>query len=493
MIISKSDYIKYYQCPKCLWLYKNRKDLIPEDIGEQMAGMLAGGQAVEDEAYKLFPKGAAVPGGGFRESIDNTTKLILDKAPVIFQASFWNNDLFCRSDIIKHNPKDNTWDIYEVKSATKVKPEYIPDLAFQKTCLYEAGLKVNKTYIIYVNNEYVRQGEIEPEKFLKTKDVTKKVNDLIEEIQGNIYKIYDLIKQKEEPKVRIVKQCENPYPCMFIDYCWLHIPEHSIYNFYPSEDEINRLLDDNIIDLADVPAGIITRDKYKKYYEAHKADKVIINKKAIREELNKYKYPLYFLDYETNSPGVPAFNGYRPYQRMTFQYSLHVLEKPGGELKHYEYLADKNEDPSPGLAKSLSKLIGPKGSVVVWYKGFEAGCNTEMGERYPEYAAFFEDINSRLLDLMEFFSNGYYVDKNFFGSASLKKVLPVFVPHLSYQDLIIQEGMAASDSWPVLIGNDIGEQEKKDLKSDMLKYCGLDTYGMVEIFRILNEKMIDER
>ncbi|MBU4141289.1 virulence RhuM family protein [Patescibacteria group bacterium] len=35
MIISKSDYIKYYQCPKEVWLYKNRKDLIPEDTGEQ--------------------------------------------------------------------------------------------------------------------------------------------------------------------------------------------------------------------------------------------------------------------------------------------------------------------------------------------------------------------------------------------------------------------------------------------------------------------------
>ena len=452
-----------------------------------MAGALASGQAVEDIASKLFPQAVSVPSGRFQEGIDKTTKLILDKAPVIFQASFWNNDLYCRSDIIKHNPEDNTFDIYEVKSATKVKPEYIPDLAFQKTALREAGLKVKNTYVIHVNNEYVRQGEIEPEKFLITEDVTDKVNNFLEEIRENIDKIYNLIKQKEEPKVRIVKQCYNPYPCMFIDYCWQDIPKHSIYNVYPSEAEINRLLDDNIVDLADVPAGVITRDKYKKYYEAHKADKVLINKEAIRVELKKYEYPLYFLDYETNSPGIPKYDKYRPYQRMTFQYSLHVQEKPGGELKHYEYLADKNEDPSPGLAESLRKLIGPKGSVVAWYKGFEAGCNTEMGERYLEHAAFFADINSRLLDLMEFFSNGYYVDKGFFGSASLKKVLPVFVPHLSYQELNIQEGMAASDSWPVLIGNDLNEQEKKDLKSDMLKYCELDTFAMVEIFRVLSE------
>ncbi|MFH0923612.1 MAG: DUF2779 domain-containing protein, partial [Candidatus Falkowbacteria bacterium] len=288
-----------------------------------------------------------------------------------------------------------------------------------------------------------------------------------------------------EPEVRIVKQCNNPYPCMFIQYCWKDIPEHNIYNVYPTEKEIHRLLDDNIVDLADVPAGVITKDKYKRYYEANQADKVLIDKPAIKAEIAKYEYPLYYLDYETNAPGIPIFDGYRPYQRMTFQYSLHVQEKLGGEVKHYEYIADKDEDPSPGLAESLSKLIGPKGSVIAWYKSFEAGCNTEMGERYPEYVNFFNDINSRLLDLMEFFSNGYYVDKGFFGSASLKKVLPVFVPHLSYNELNIQEGMAASDSWPILIGSDLDEQEKKDLKNDMLKYCELDTFALVKILEKL--------
>lgn len=33
MFISKSDYTKYWQCSKRLWLYKNRKDFILEDLG----------------------------------------------------------------------------------------------------------------------------------------------------------------------------------------------------------------------------------------------------------------------------------------------------------------------------------------------------------------------------------------------------------------------------------------------------------------------------
>ncbi len=46
--------------------------------------------------------------------------------------------------------------------------------------------------------------------------------------------------------------------------------------------------------------------------------KFILKKENIKEELGKLEYPLYFLDYETFSPGVPLFDGYRPYQRMTF-------------------------------------------------------------------------------------------------------------------------------------------------------------------------------
>jgi hypothetical protein len=272
---------------------------------------------------------------------------------------------------------------------------------------------------------------------------------------------------------------------MFVDYCWQHVPEHSIYNAYLDEDVLNKLLDEGIIKIEDVPTGMITNIKYERYYKAVKTGKINIDKKAIAGELKKYKYPLYFLDYETNSPAVPMFDGYRPYQRMVFQYSLHVIAKPGGKIKHYEYLADKYEDPSIGLAEDLSKRIGPKGSVIAWYKKFEAGCNKEMGERYPEFAEFFESVNKRLLDLMDFFANGYYVDKDFFGSASLKKVLPVIAPHLSYKELNIQEGGTASESWLPLIGGDLSLEEKKALKSDLLKYCELDTYAMVEIFNKL--------
>ena len=103
----------------------------------------------------------------------------------------------------------------------------------------------------------------------------------------------------------------------------------------------------------------------------------------------------------------------------------------------------------------------------------------------PEYKEFYEKLNERVLDLMVPFSNGWYADKGFKGSASIKSVLPVLVPELSYKVLGIQEGGAAQRLWmeAVLDGKRDGEKDK--ILSDLEEYCGLDTLAMVEIYKKL--------
>jgi hypothetical protein len=118
--------------------------------------------------------------------------------------------------------------------------------------------------------------------------------------------------------------------------------------------------------------------------------------------------------------------------------------------------------------------------------GFEKGCNTEMGERASEYQMFYEDINNRMYDLMHVFKKGFYVHKEFYGSASLKKVLPVVVPELSYNELDISEGMTASNSWGDMVTKDMSQEEKDKIYNGLLEYCELDTLAMVKILDKLN-------
>ena len=137
------------------------------------------------------------------------------------------------------------------------------------------------------------------------------------------------------------------------------------------------------------------------------------------------------------------------------------------------------------MLKRLKEDIGPVGSVIVWYKSFEMKRNEEMAEMFPEFAEFLEGVNGRVVDLMEPFSNGLFVDKDFLGSASIKKVLPVLVPELSYKELGIQEGASAQRLWmeEVLKGDSSIDKEK--LFSDLVKYCTLDTLAMVKIWSVL--------
>jgi len=108
-----------------------------------------------------------------------------------------------------------------------------------------------------------------------------------------------------------------------------------------------------------------------------------------------------------------------------------------------------------------------------------------MAARMPDTREFFESVNARIFDLMEIFSKQHYVHKDFKGSASIKKVLPVMVPDLSYKDLDIREGGAAAQSWKKIIDRKCTVAETEKIAEDLKKYCERDTYAMYAIWREL--------
>ncbi|MCX6740338.1 MAG: DUF2779 domain-containing protein [Candidatus Parcubacteria bacterium] len=485
-MLSKSQFLKYIQCYKYLWLYKFRRDLLPEETDESLQRIFDEGYEVEDYARKLFPKGVKAE-GLYETAKKNTDKLIKDGNKVIFQATAMANSLYAMADIFVKN--GDKWDIYEVKSSTQVKDIHVIDLSFQKICFESAGYKIGKTHLVVINTSYVRKGKIDPKELLKIEDISSDVRNLISEIKLNIESALKLIKSPKEPQIRILKQCSSPYECPFIDYCWKDVPDHSIYSIACglSEKKLNELLDQDILEIKDIPEDFLTRDRALMHRHVVKHNKVHIEPDKIKEDLNNLKYPLYFLDYETFSPAIPLFDGYKPYQRIVFQFSLHVQEQPGGKLNHYEFLAKDFKDPTEDLLKALRKFISKKGTAISWNAMFEKGCNSEMAKRAPQYASFLKSVNDSMYDLMLIFRKGYYVHKNFHGSASIKKVLPVLIPKLSYKNLNIQEGGTASDSWKTLIDPDIDKKEKDKLYKDMTDYCGLDTMAMVEILKFLQK------
>jgi hypothetical protein len=212
-----------------------------------------------------------------------------------------------------------------------------------------------------------------------------------------------------------------------------------------------------------------------------------IDHDAIRETLSKLIFPLYFLDYETLAKPIPPLLGYKPNQAIVFQVSVHRLDADG-TLTHFEYLADDIEYASEGLVKMLQEVVGDTGHVIVWYESFEKGRNTELGELHPEAREFFMNMNTRVFDLMKVFSQ-HYADPAFGGSFSIKSVLPVMLPELTYKSLEIQNGTMALSEWEKMVTGKMTPEYRAQTRENLLRYCELDTRAMVELYKILKAKV----
>jgi len=211
-----------------------------------------------------------------------------------------------------------------------------------------------------------------------------------------------------------------------------------------------------------------------------------VDKGAITEFLSSLEYPLYYLDFETIGPAIPLFDGVRPYQNVPFQYSAHVVRDEHSKPEHYSYLTDGTGDPRHGLLAELQKVLGYSGSIIAYNKGFEEGCLRDMAAALPEYSDWIEQVCTRLVDLLEPFRNFYYYHPAQKGSASLKAVLPA-ITGKGYEDLVISDGQVASLTFLTAIYGEIPEEERAKVMSDLEKYCGRDTEGMIWIVERLRE------
>ena len=433
----------FLECPLWLWMEKVRPDLLPEETAGDRERM-AQGRIVDELAQELFPGGVVIQGFN-RPGFAATQKAIASGAKILYQPTALADGLTARADILVKG-RGKTWDLHEVKATTKVKPEHPVDVAFQRMCFERSGIPIGKVSLVHLDNTYVRKGKVNPKKLLVDENVTSEADRGMEIVERYLDQAREVLSWPKTLRQEHVRLCPNPRRC---DYyaAWLD-------------------------------ATSSKKSKLPKSEPTFDSD-------AIAAELGKLQYPLHFFDYETYGPAVPSFNGYRPYQAVPFQFSVMVLMAPDAELRAFDFLMDTFDDPSLPLIEALQEAIGPKGSVISWNAIFEKTRNEELAEMHPEHATFLKSVNRRTFDLMQIFKRKLYDDPAFCGSASLKAVMPVLVPKLSYKSLNIQEGTTASASWPVLVGDGLSKPKRAELRRDMIEYCRLDVYGMVEILKKL--------
>ncbi len=479
-LLTKSKYLYGIQCPMLLWISVNRKELIPvPDAATQYK--FDQGHLVGELAKKLYPDGIDIPSDNFMGNINRTKELLNQRKP-LFEAGVMVGNLFSRTDIL--NPvNEDEWDIIEVKSSTEIKDINLHDVSFQKLCWEESGLKVRKCFLAYINNKYVKNGEINPQELFIVDDITEPVGFKSLDIRDKISGMMEIINLPDCPEAIIGACCSDPYDCPLMDTCWAELPEHNVFTLYYGGKKSCELYDRGIVEIADIPKTYKLNDKQQIQLSCVANDNVHIDKEGIKEFLSGLEYPLYLLDFETFSTVIPVYDGTRPYQNIPFQFSLHIQENPGGKLQHHEYLAEGKDDPRPGLLAALHNKIGDAGSIVAYNKSFEENVLKDLALAFPEYSEWINGILPGFVDLLVPFRSFNYYNPLQHGSASIKKVLPA-ITGSGYEGMAIAKGDDASLAFLDMAYGNLADEEKLQIRNNLLEYCGLDTEAMA---RIINE------
>ena len=223
-----------------------------------------------------------------------------------------------------------------------------------------------------------------------------------------------------------------------------------IWNF-KSKDKLlssNKFFLDEV-DEDDINPGD-SRNKHRQWIQIYKSqskdDSVYLDKVGLKEEMDSWKYPFHFIDFETASVALPFNEGKRPYEAIAFQFSHHKVDEDGTITHANEFIStNKGEFPNFEFLKHLKNALGNDDGTIFKYSSHENTIlarihmqiiENNLSEQYAEYLEFIKSITHSpreysmkwrgdrdMVDLLDVVINYYYNPKTK-GSNSLKAVLP---------------------------------------------------------------------
>ena len=486
--ISKSSFTRGLQCHKSLYLKKHHPDL-EDPISESQQAIFDGGTDIGILAQQLFPGGVDlgdfIP-GNFPKAFSETGRLLSEENTTIYEAGFKHENLLCFMDILTGT--DKKYKAYEVKGSTSVKDIYLWDTALQYYVITSNGIELEDISVVYLNTSYIKNGEIDVHQLFTIESVKERILLLQPEVKQHIKQMNAMLAIPDIPDIVIGPHCSDPYDCSFMGHCWKQVPNNSVFSYKGIKGNTKwELFNSDIITVEEVPDNYPLNNTEQLVVSSLKNKSSYINKDAITSFVEGLVYPLYFLDFETLfMVSIPIYDNSSPFQQIPFQYSLRVQKKKDSNVEHLEFLADatKDIDPRISLIENLIRGIGTTGSIITYNESFEKGRLREIKACFPQYSAKIDNMISRVVDLMGPFRSRHLYTHDMKGSYSIKKVLPALVPELTYEGMDIADGGAASSSFMKLF-NESDSATINKTRGDLLKYCEMDTFAMVEILNVL--------
>jgi hypothetical protein len=504
--LTKRLFLATTRCPRKGWLLRNRTTEPVLSLGEQFR--IEQGLEIGERARKLFPEGTLVEQKATEAAAKQTQELLKDPGvKTIFEATFLYNDYAAKADILLR--RGEAWEMIEVKSGTAKKiigkngtvknpatnrdlSDLIDDLAYTALISGKNGLDPVKIQLMLVAEKF--QLGMAPKSLFETFDVTREVRDRAAASGGQLEPVADVLDGPGEPAFRLTGDCRK---CEFFAHC-IPLPEECSIFDIPRLQE-RQLLDlhgSGIVRIADMPEDYPLTDTQIVPVRCMRTGTVIVDD-GLGTELGTIRWPAHYLDFETTQTAYPLYGNVYPYEKIATQYSVHTCSACGTVIRHREYLADPARDCRQELAEQLIRDLDGNGSVLS-YSSYEEQVIRGLMERYPGLKDPLTAILGRIVDLLT--CTKCVSHPGFRGSNSIKDVLPVLVPGMTYEGMAIANGEDASVTFAYMARGESGgpsgpRDEKKPsaflrvfspeecarTRQEMLRYCGQDTLAMVKI------------
>lgn len=472
--VTKHDFLTALGCKTRAWYGMRVSDgaPTPADLLRMQEG-----QDVHRRAQSLHPNGV------FAGSIEKTKQLILDRAvEIIFEAAFTIDGYTARADRIRR--VKGGWVIGEIKSSLfnedSPKDEHLEDLGYTVMVARRAGLPIKGWELVLMNRDW-RLGMPDQDLFVVT-DHTADVLPIADDFNRLWDQIAPLLLRRSKPSPHWCWECRD---CeYFADRCvGVGISDPIFQLPYLREKKFTELTAMGVTRISAIPSDFKLSDSQRAAAAAIRTKSPQIDAAEIRSALYSLEWPIGYLDFETLMTAVPLYPHVAPHEQLVTQYSLHVETSPGSELTHREYLADHTRDCREELAARLIRDIAGCGTVVV-YSSFETTQVMRLAKLLPAYAPKLARLKAKLFDLEPVVRKGL-VHPEFGGRSSIKVVLPVLAPDLSYADLEIGDGGSAVAAFAKLASDDATDDKIQAVRDALLEYCKLDTLAMVRVLRAM--------
>lgn len=480
--ITKRIFLASRDCLRQGWYLQNAASTEPSSDADKFR--TEQGQLIGQQARLLCHGGVLVEQRRLGDATRRTARLLADPdVPAIFEAAFRWNDCAARADLLIRG--NGGWAIKEVKSAladNEPPDELVDDVTYTLMVARGAGLPVERCSLLLLSRDY-RLG-MPPEKLFVEIDVTAAVEAKLPEFAASLEAIQTALGQAEPPPARLITACRS---CEFFGTeCLGRDLQHPITEIPRlHRNRLSQLTDRGVVEVSSVPGAFPLSASQRIAVACVKANDEFVGS-SLSTDLAKVQWPATYLDFETVATSLPLYANVAPYEQVTTQFSVHVCDQPGHVVAHHEYLADPSRDCRRELAENLLAAIGDKGSVIAYHAAFERGQLARLAELFPDLAPRLEAVIARLFDLEIVVRRGYY-HPEFRGSYSIKRVLPVLVPKLSYQGLPIGDGDIAVAKFARMALGQCDSDQAAETRCQLLRYCHLDTLAMVELHRRLLE------